>query len=381
MKITIMALHLGFGGIEKYVITIANMLSEKHDVEIISTYKMNEKPSFTLSDKVKVTYLIKNMVPNKEQLKSAIKNKNLFSILKEGLYSTKLLILKNTLNKKAIKKCSSDIIISTRDFHNDLIGKYANTSCIKISTEHNHHNNDKKYIQNLLNSLKGFDYFLPISKELTNDYAKKLAGTKTKVLHIPFCIDTPACEVQPTFEKPVYISVGRLSPEKGTLDLIHIFNNIVKKQPNAILHLVGDGPLMEDVKKLVSSYQLENKVIIHGFLNKNKIDELYCSSSIYLMTSYTESFGFVLLEAMACGLPCIAFDSAQGANEIIERGINGYLIPERDKDLFVQRVVSLYENKEKLKEMSTYAKNALSIYSYENTKNKWLDFMNRINKK
>ena len=65
MKITIMALHLGFGGIEKYVITIANMLSEKHDVEIISTYKMNEKPSFPLSDKVKVTYLIKNMVPNK----------------------------------------------------------------------------------------------------------------------------------------------------------------------------------------------------------------------------------------------------------------------------------------------------------------------------
>ena len=87
---------------------------------------------------------------------------------------------------------------------------------------------------------------------------------------------------------------------------------------NAYLHIVGDGEEYKKIQAKIEYKNLENKVCMHGYMKKECIDELYAQCDVYLMTSYTESFGFVLLEAMACGIPCVAFDSAQGAKEIIE---------------------------------------------------------------
>lgn len=83
MKVTIFALHLGVGGVEKYVATIANMLSEKHQVQIISTYKTTEKPAFYINDKVAVQYLIP-YGPNGAEFKIAIKRKNFCGFLRKG---------------------------------------------------------------------------------------------------------------------------------------------------------------------------------------------------------------------------------------------------------------------------------------------------------
>lgn len=378
MKVTILALHLGYGGIEKYIITVANILCEEHDVEILTTYKIIEKPAFSIDKRVKIKYLSEGVFPNSKEFKNALNKKNLLLIVKEGMRSLKILHLKNKINRNSIKKCDNDIIISTREYHNKMIRKYAKDKIVKIATEHNHPCGNEGYIRKVLSSCRGFDYFLPISRELAEFYTKKFANTNTQVKYIPFCIEESSISVKPSFELPVYISVGRLSPEKGTVDLINVFEKILINQPNALLHIVGDGILMPLIKSIINEKKLNDNIIIHGFLNKKDIEQLYCQSSIFLMTSITESFGFVLLEAMSCGLPCIAFDSAQGANEIIENERNGYLIANRDPDLFAKKAVQLSNNYEKLVEMSLYSKKSLKKYSYENTKNQWLNFMHDI---
>ena len=92
------------------------------------------------------------------------------------------------------------------------------------------------------------------------------------------------------------------------------------------------------------------------------------------------SFGLVLLEAMSCGLPCIAFDSAQGAHEIIENGRNGYLIGERSIETMADEVCRLLSDKEELHRLSLGALNTADDFSYEKTKAAWLDLMNKIEK-
>lgn len=377
MKVTILALHLGYGGVEKYVITIANILGERHEVEILSTYKIIDDPAFPVNENVHINYLSEGLIPNKKELQAAIKNKKILMILKESIKSMKILYVKNKVNKKAIKDCDSDVIISTRDYHNKMIQKYANKNIIKITTEHNHPCGNKKYIDKVVSSCFDFDFMLPISRELTKFYMNLLPNVEVK--YIPFCVDKPTYFVHPTFENPVYISVGRLSPEKGVIDLIDLFSKIVEKQKKAILHLIGDGNLMEQVKRRIHDLSLENNIIVHGYLRKEKIDELYCKSSIFLMASLTESFGFVLLEAMSCGLPCIAFDSAQGANEIIKDGVNGYLIKNRNVHDFVNKTINLFENQDLIKEMSQHALYSIEEYSYENTRKQWLNFFDEIN--
>ena len=69
-KISILSLHLGYGGIEKSIIALANLLCEKYTVEIACTYCLYDKPAFVLDKRIKVKYLTKDIAPNKEEFNS-----------------------------------------------------------------------------------------------------------------------------------------------------------------------------------------------------------------------------------------------------------------------------------------------------------------------
>ena len=299
MKISIYALHLGFGGVEKYVITLANMLADAHDVEIISTYKMQDKPAFYVKPEVKIRYLIEGLKPNREEMRSALKKKNPLLILKEGWRSLKILCLKRHRNIVSLKHCRSDVIISTRIFHNLLIGKYACPDIVKITGEHNHHNNDPKYIASVISSCEGFDYFIPISKELCEYYCKDMKNIGVETKYIRFCIDENPDKKKPVFAGKNLISVGRFSHEKGMIDLISLFRRLHAEDSSMLLNIVGDGEEYPVVSDLIRTYNLQDSIVLHGFRDKQYIYRLMQDMSLYVMTSYTESFGIVLLEAMS----------------------------------------------------------------------------------
>jgi len=98
------------------------------------------------------------------------------------------------------------------------------------------------------------------------------------------------------------------------------------------------------------------------------------------MTSHTESFGLVLIEAMAYKIPCIAFDSASGAREIINAS-NGVLIENRDKSLFAQKVVELINDDKKYNLICNNAYKYCKIYLASNVKNSWLELLECKNEK
>ena len=82
-KISILSLHLGYGGIEKSIVSLANVLCEKYEVEIATCYKLYDKCVFDLDKRVKVLYLNdKSIVPNHESLRKALKSKNIISLIK-----------------------------------------------------------------------------------------------------------------------------------------------------------------------------------------------------------------------------------------------------------------------------------------------------------
>ena len=73
-KVTIFSLHLGYGGIERSIVNLANLLSSDYDVEIVSTYKLDENPAFDINKKVKIKYLITAFKPNRQEWKLLLKN-------------------------------------------------------------------------------------------------------------------------------------------------------------------------------------------------------------------------------------------------------------------------------------------------------------------
>ena len=107
-KIILLLLHLQHGGIEKQSITFANELSKKYDVEIISTYSMHKKPAYEVNSNIHIKYLIDD-APNRDEFKSAVKNRKIKDIIKEGIKAVKILYLKKSLMKKEIKKLKCDL--------------------------------------------------------------------------------------------------------------------------------------------------------------------------------------------------------------------------------------------------------------------------------
>lgn len=377
-KITILALHLGYGGVEKAISSISNMLVNKYEVEIISVYKLYDEPAFYIDSKVKITYLLdKDLSPNKEAFKLAIKSKKPLKILKEGFNSAKILKLKKYKMIEAIKNINSGIVISTRIEHNKLLSKFGKSSLIKIAQEHTYHNNDKKFICNLVKSCKNIDYLMPVSKELTEFYKEYFKGTKTKCEFIPHSLDFIPDKKSSLEEKSI-ISIGRLAPEKGFDDLIDVFNIVFKERANWKLNIIGDGNDKEKIKERINEYKLGSSVTLHGYKSKEYISKQFMKSSIYAMGSHEESFGLVLIEAQSFGIPCVAFNSARGACEIIKNNENGYLISNRSKQEMAEKIIKLIDDIELRKSMGMKSYENSLIYSRENVSKMWYDFLSRV---
>ena len=372
-KVTFLALHLGYGGIEKCISNVANLLCDDYEVEILCTYKLYDTPKYPYDSKIKITYLT-DVKPNRKELIHDFKHFKIFSLIKECFKAIKVLYLKKKTMINALKNTKSDVFISTRIYFNKLLGKYGFGT--KIGWEHNHHHNDQKYIKLFTNSCKNLDKVILVSKELT-DYYSYLFNSKClkcKCEYIPNFININTDQVS-NLNNNNLISVGRLSKEKGFLDLIDVFKLIDMEDGNYQLNIIGDGLELNNINKKIVDLNLSRKIKLLGYQDQSTINNMYLNSCLYLMTSYTESFGLVLIEAMAYGLPCIAYSSAEGAKDIIVNGYNGYLIDNRNEHDMAKMVLNILKDRKKLNELSKNAKITSQKYSSGSNKKYWLEII------
>ncbi|MRX70973.1 N-acetyl-alpha-D-glucosaminyl L-malate synthase BshA [Bacillus lacus] len=151
----------------------------------------------------------------------------------------------------------------------------------------------------------------------------------------------------------VLIHVSNFRQVKRVSDVVNCFH-LIQKNVDSKLILVGDGPEMTAVCKLVSDLQLKEAVLFLG--KQENLAELYSISDLMLLLSQKESFGLVLLEAMACGVPCIGTDIG-GIPEVIKDGVTGYICEVGSIEEIVSKSLSLLENPEK---HETFSERAIS---------------------
>lgn len=122
-------------------------------------------------------------------------------------------------------------------------------------------------------------------------------------------------------DEKVVIHVSNFRGVKRVPDVVKAFAKITEEVPSKLL-LVGDGPEMTVICRLVNDLQLKDKVLFLG--KQDNLEELYSISDLMLLLSEKESFGLVALEAMACGVPCIGTNTG-GIPEVISDGETGYI--------------------------------------------------------
>lgn len=117
------------------------------------------------------------------------------------------------------------------------------------------------------------------------------------------------------FENPVIINIGSLIGQKNQEQLIGVFKNVKNQIPKAKLVILGEGVLERHLRKVVSKFGLEGDVYFLGW-QKNPF-KFIAKSKVFALPSLWEGFGIVILEAMACGVPVVAFDCPFGPKEIL----------------------------------------------------------------
>ncbi len=371
-KLKILMLHLGYGGVERQTITMANGLAKCFDIEIVSFYKLSEKPAYKIDDRIKIKYLYDGK-PNREDFKKALNEKKFIKTFKEGIKAVKILYLKNMLIKKEIKLNDSDIYFSTRTEYGKLVSRYAKRDKLKLTQEHNYIE-DNKYKNRIKKNYKKLDYVIVINKYQEEMYKKWFKNTNVKIKRVENVLEHKSKEISKLNNNAV-IAVGRLDPIKNFSCLIKAMNIAIKENPNLKLYLLGDGPEREKLKQEIKELQIEKNVIMPGFLSSKDVNKYLLKSDIYLMTSIKESFALVIAEAFNCGLPVISFDIMVGPRELIKNEYNGLLIEDRSCEKMAQKINELINNPKKLRQLGKNAKKDSEKYLIDNIIKKWLEIL------
>lgn len=170
------------------------------------------------------------------------------------------------------------------------------------------------------------------------------------------------------FQKNV-IAVGRHVYEKGFDRLLEIWKKVIVKFPDWNLTIYGKSNPDFDLVALAKKLTIEKNITFQNPV-KN-IEAKYLEASIYLMTSRFEGFGMVLIEAMASGLPCIAYDCPCGPRTIIDNNQNGFLIEDGNENQFIQKLDNLIENENLRIDMGNKAKISVNKYQIESIMKQW----------
>ena len=150
-------------------------------------------------------------------------------------------------------------------------------------------------------------------------------------------------------EDLVVACVGRLAPEKNLGVLIQAFEALQAGGTRAKLLLVGDGPMRAELQARCAV------AVLAGQRSGEDLAAHYASADLFLFPSLTETFGNVTIEAMASGLPVVAFNYAAAA-QLIRCGENGVLIPMRDSDAFVSAAVEMASDPVRLRTLGERAR-------------------------
>ncbi len=279
--------------------------------------------------------------------------------------------------KRVIKAISPDVISVCDDglkafFLPKLLGKpcpmiYERHVSKLISVSQRNQSGIKKHLVNFQFKLmdflgNSFDKFVVLT-------TGNLKEWQLKNLHV---ISNPLSfypSESSTLENKKVIAVGKQSYQKGYDRLLEAWQKVLERHPDWHLEIYGtlasDGKLSEQAKQLGVDQN------VHFFAPEKNIQSKYLDASIYVMSSRYEGFGMVLIEAMACGVPCVSFDCPHGPADIISDKKDGILVPNNDIPALAQALFTLIEEDQLRQTMGKNAKENVKRYLPEGILQQW----------
>jgi len=357
------------GGVERVVSVKANYFADilNFDVTIIVTEGHGSNSFFPLSPKVKVI----NLGLHFEELW------NITFVRKVFLYLYKQRRYKKLLTEE-LMRIRPDITITTLRREINFICDI-NDGSYKIGELHLSRENyrlidsSKKNLlkwsfsrwwqKRIVDHLRRLDRFVVLTQNATLEWPELY---NVKLIPDPLSISP---NYQSSLSSKRIITIGRYSFEKGWDLLLKIWALVEKEFQDWQLDVYGMGDPTPYVRML-DNLSIDKKRC-HLNASLVSVEEGYLRSSILVQPSRTEGFGLVIVEAMACGLPVVAFDCENGPRSIMTDGEEGYLVPAFDVELFADRLKKLMSDGDLRRRMGEKGQKKSQCYHIDSIGKQW----------
>ncbi len=324
-----------WGGIERVLVEKMNYLSSVYgyDVYMITSDQGNHPIPYHLEDNIHI-----------EDLNIRFHQQYQYNIVKRKWVAKKLKRIYEQRLGERIQQIQPDIIVCTTADHIDSLVKLkgliplvveSHSICLRTIEDGRFWIQRKWYKHHYLKTL----YKVNVIVALTEGDATEWRKVHSHVVVIPNMVHLNEGAVS-TLENKRVIWVGRFDYQKRPLEMVKIWEQIQPQFPDWQLDIYGEGEQRQELEDKVRS--LSMNIVIHQ--PTELIFDRYRVSSILASTSLFEPFGLVIPEAMSCGLPVVAFDCPYGPASIVTDGVDGFLIPNSDIRLFVDKVCLLMED-------------------------------------
>ena len=210
--------------------------------------------------------------------------------------------------------------------------------------------------------LDAADIIIGVSHHEIEQMKSSLKFDASKVRYIPNGIDFSRFETIPdgtlfrdTYgipdTSPVLLYTGRLAINKGLDTLLIAFKRVLEEIPDCHLCLVGDDQGMGDrLRKQADELEIRNSVVFTGHIEERVFKDSYGAADVFVLPSEYEAFGIVLLEAMACKVPCVA-TRVGGMPEVVRDGTDGLLVEYKDAKGLAKALIRLFSDFEERQRM------------------------------
>jgi len=368
-------------GVARTMTTLANGLAANHDVEVVSLFRLQERPTFDLDPSVRLAYLEDTRHPphvahpGKRYLR-ARENPRRSDADRELDRQPSELFSHNAptsaLTDRALRDhlgaVTGDVLISNRPFLHQAAARWLPQETVLLATEHSTYDQRGTAILHIYrDNADRIDALVTVTEADRIRYDEYLARS-TKVVEIPNAIPDQGHAVSPPDSK-VIVAAGSLVPRKGFDRLIQAFAPIVPEHPDWQLHIYGKGGERAKLARLVAELAVDDNVVLKGF-DPAYTDRL-ANAAVYALSSHFESFGMVIIEAMGVGVPVIAFDCPSGPRHLIRDGVDGLLIPNDDIPAFTAGLRRLVEDDDFRRSAGTAALETMPQYSVEAVVARW----------
>jgi glycosyltransferase involved in cell wall biosynthesis len=368
-------------GTPRTIITLANELATRHDVEIISVLRRADRPHFRVDKRVRLRGLVDLRPDAPVRWPVAGARRRMLEqpsrlIHPEDRAYDYFSRWTDLQLRRALRRLDSDVLITTRAGLNLVAARYAPRRVITIGQEHlNYRVHEPGIFAEIKKWYPKLSVVATLTDEDNRDYAQLLHGSGTKAVTIGNGLP-PMAYPRSSQENRIVATAGRLHPQKGYDLLIPAFAKVVEKRPDWKLRIYGRGSEYARLRSMIVELGLSNHVLLMGATDD--IEGELAKSSLLVVSSRFEGFGMTIIEAFACGVPVVSFDCPRGPGEIITHGRDGLLVPAENGALLTDALLELIEDTERRRNFAAEALRSAERHSIGVVAQRWEELFTEL---